>query len=282
MPEDNFLSNADFEHYKTLLYKESGINFTESNKPILVQRLKSCLSERKIASPAQYYDKLIADKDELSYFIDAVTTNLTWFFRNEAQFIALEKYVLPEVIKLKKLAGDNTIRVWSAGCATGEEPYSLAILLSEKLPANYKYQIIAGDLSLKCLLTAKEGVYERSKIINDYIKKVFPQPELVISKYFNETTKGYKAKDDFKANIKFDYHNLKHNPLWKNFDIVFCRNVLIYFDEATQIEVVNHFWDAMANHSFIFIGHSETLLGLKTKFEFVKTDWATLYKKWLE
>jgi chemotaxis protein methyltransferase CheR len=91
---------------------------------------------------------------------------------------------------------------------------------------------------------------------------------------------GYKVKNMLKDRIRFDYHNLKNASPWRNFDIVFCRNVLIYFDEAVQLEVVNHFWESMASKSFLYIGHSESLFGRKTRFEFVKTQWATLYKKW--
>jgi len=275
----DFVSNADFERYKTLLHRESGINFTDTNKSVMTQKLRSCLRERKMNSAGAYYDLITKDKNELKYFLDAVTTNLTWFFRNESQFIALEKYALPEIFRVKK-PGDNVVRVWSAGCSTGEEPYSLAILLSESLPAGWKYKIVAGDISLKCLMTAKDGVYEKRKIMNEYIKKVFPVPELIVSKYFDETERGFKVKDSLKANINFDYSNLKHPPMWENFDVVFCRNVFIYFDDAARLEAAGHFWDAMAEHSFIFIGHSETLLDIKTKFEFVKTRWATCYRKW--
>jgi chemotaxis protein methyltransferase CheR len=147
------------------------------------------------------------------------------------------------------------------------------MLLSEKLPPNFKYEIVASDLSLKCLMTAKEGFYDKTRVVG------IPDPYL--KKYFDNTESGYRVKDVLKARIRFDYHNLKNASPWKNFDVVFCRNVLIYFDEAAQIAVVNHFWDSMTSKAFLYIGHSESLFGMNTKFEFVKTKWTTLYKKWV-
>jgi chemotaxis protein methyltransferase CheR len=146
------------------------------------------------------------------------------------------------------------------------------MLLAEKLAPPWKYEIVASDLSLKCLMTAKEGFYEKSRISG--------VPDNYLKKYFDAAESGYKAKDAIKSHIKFDYHNLKNISPWRNFDIVFCRNVLIYFDEPTQLEVVNHFWNSMTHNAFLYIGHSESLFGMKTKFEFVKTQWATFYKKW--
>ncbi|MDR3302662.1 MAG: protein-glutamate O-methyltransferase CheR [Spirochaetaceae bacterium] len=272
MLDANFFTNADFESYRNLLYKESGINFTETNKPILVQRLRARLQECGIQTAKAYFELITKSREELKLFLDAITTNLTWFFRNQPHFDALERFVLPELIKVKKPKSDFTLRIWSAGCSSGEEPYTVSMLLSEKLPPPWKFEIVASDLSLKCLMTAKEGFYETSRISGI--------PENYLKKYFDAVEGGYKAKDTLKSHIKFDYHNLKNVSPWRNFDIIFCRNVLIYFDEPTQFEVVSHFWDSMAHNAFLYIGHSESLFGMKTKFEFVKTQWTTLYKRW--
>ncbi|MDR2509436.1 MAG: protein-glutamate O-methyltransferase CheR [Spirochaetaceae bacterium] len=273
MLDANFFTDVDFDNFRKLLYKESGIHFTETNKPILVQRLRVRLSERNLPNAADYYKIITSDKDELKGFLDAITTNLTWFFRNVPHFEALQKFVLPELMKEKKIKNDFTLRIWSAGCSTGEEPYTIAMLLAEKLPPPWRAEIVASDLSLKCLMTAKEGFYEKSRISG--------VPPAYLKKYFDETDSGYKIKAFLKNMVRFDYHNLKNASPWRNFDIVFCRNVLIYFDEAAQLEVVNHFWQSMVSRSFLYIGHSESLFGMKTRFEFVKTEWTTLYKKWL-
>ncbi|GMO42118.1 MAG: protein-glutamate O-methyltransferase CheR [Termitinemataceae bacterium] len=270
---ESFLSDADFGLYQKLIYNESGITFTPANRSILEGRLKERLRQNGVASPKLYFDTISVKKDELKIFLDSITTNLTWFFRNQPHFDALEKFVLPEILAAKKPSGDLTLRVWSAGCSTGEEPYTIAMLLSEKLPAAYKFEIVASDLSLKCLMAAKEGFYAKDKTVG--------VPETYIPKYFDKTEDGFKIKEALKAKIRFDYHNLKNVSPWKNFDIVFCRNVLIYFDDVAKAEVVNHFYNSMAPKSFLYIGHSESLFGMNTKFEFVKTQWTTLYKKWI-
>ncbi|MDR2842468.1 MAG: protein-glutamate O-methyltransferase CheR [Spirochaetaceae bacterium] len=272
MADISFFSDADFELYRKLIYDESGIHFTSTNRSILEGRLKERLRQNGVASARLYFDTISKNKEELKVFLDAITTNLTRFFRNQPHFDALEHFVLPELINVKKPLGDFNIRIWSAGCSTGEEPYTIAMLLSEKLPPGFKFEIVASDLSLKCLMTAKEGFYDKDHIVG------IPDP--YIAKYFDVSGNGYKVKDTLKSKIRFDYHNLKNISPFKNFDIVFCRNVLIYFDDAAQTIVVNHFWDSMTAKAFLYIGHSESLFGKDTKFEFVKNKWTTLYRKW--
>ncbi|MDR1837822.1 MAG: protein-glutamate O-methyltransferase CheR [Treponema sp.] len=270
MAEAMFLNDADFELYRALIYAESGITFTPTNRSILESRLKERLREKGVDSVRSYLETIKKDREELKGFLDSITTNLTRFFRNQAHFDALEKFVIPELIRnIKKSPG--TIRIWSAGCSTGEEPYTISMLLTECLPKPWNFEILASDISLKCLMTAKEGFYADSRIVgipDDYLKK-----------YFDKVDGGYKIHTDIHAKIKFDYHNLKNDSGQRNFDIVFCRNVIIYFDEVAQTAVMNRFWDAMSSKSFLFIGHSESLFGMDTKFEFLKTEWATLYRK---
>ncbi|MDR1930062.1 MAG: protein-glutamate O-methyltransferase CheR [Treponema sp.] len=268
-----FFSQADFNDYRNLIYNESGIHFTATNSSILESRLKERLREKSIPDVKTYFGIISRDKEELKGFLDSITTNLTRFFRNQAHFEALEHYVIPELIKIKKASGNTTIKIWSAGCSTGEEPYTIAMLLSEILPPFWKFQITASDISLKCLMTGKEGFYADSRITGI--------PETHLKKYFDKSEGGYKVKADLMSKIRFDYHNLKNDSGQRDLDIVFCRNVIIYFDEAAQTAVINRFWDAMANKSFLFIGHSESLFGMDTKFEFVKTQWATFYKKFI-
>jgi chemotaxis protein methyltransferase CheR len=122
-------------------------------------------------------------------------------------------------------------------------------------------------------MSAKEGFYADSRIVGI--------PDKYLKKYFDKVDGGYKIHTDLMSKIRFDYHNLKHDAGLRNMDVVFCRNVIIYFDEVTQKAVINRFWDAMSPKSFLFIGHSESLFGMDTKFEFVKTEWATLYRKYI-
>ena len=265
------MTDADFEQYRNLIYNESGIHFTPTNRSILESRLKERLRDKKIDTIQTYFKSISSDQGELKSFLDSITTNLTRFFRNQAHFDALQNHVVPELMNLKKPSGNNTIKIWSAGCSTGEEPYTIAMLMSEILPPTWKFEIVASDISLKCLMTAKEGFYANNRV--DGI------PEAHLKKYFEKVEGGYKVRPELMSKIRFDYHNLKNDSGLRGMDIVFCRNVIIYFDEAAQTAVINRFWDVMAPKSFLFIGHSESLFGMDTKFEFVKTQWATFYRK---
>lgn len=269
-----FLSEDEFKRYSSLIYDESGIYFSDSNRTILESRLKERLRKADVETVDDYYRMISRDKEELKAFLDSVTTNLTRFFRNTAHFQTLEYYVLPHLIEHKQARKDTTLKIWSAGCSTGEEPYSIAMVAKNILPAGIKLEITASDLSLRALMTAKEGFYPESRL-----KGV---PENYLRRYFTPKGDGYVVADEIRNLVKFDYHNLKFASGQQNLDIVFCRNVIIYFDEAAQKAVIDKFWDAMGKHSFLFIGHSESLFGMDTPFEFTKTDWACLYRKFLE
>jgi chemotaxis protein methyltransferase CheR len=266
-----FLSDDDFEKFKTLIYNESGIHFSASNRTILESRLKERLRKANMEQISDYYALIRRDGEELKVLLDAVTTNLTHFFRNTSQFETLEYYVLPDLIKYKQEKGDRRIKIWSAGCSTGEEPYSIAMMLKDVMPPSFTCEVVASDLSLKSLMTAKEGYYPDSRIAG--------VPEKYLKRFFERKGDGYQVKDEIKGMVKYDYHNLKYDSGARGLDVVFCRNVIIYFDEAAQVSVINKFYDSMSSHSYLFIGHSESLFGMKTQFEFLKTDWACIYKK---
>lgn len=265
------LNNADFERFRKTIYDESGITFSATNRPILDSRIKEILREKKLDSVDDYYKLITSDHEEMKRMLDAVTTNLTRFFRNQPHFDALEKYVIPHVLEEKKKTGDRTVRVWSAGCSTGEEPYTIAMLLKRILPVGYDFQVTASDISLKSLMVGQSGFYADNKV--DGI------PPDYLSQYFTKSAGGYQVNKEIMSKVKFDYHNLKNDSGMRNLDVIFCRNVMIYFDEPAQLVVLNRFWNSMASHSYLFIGHSESLFGMDTKFEFLKTDWACLYQK---
>ena len=266
-----FLPDAEFELYRKLIYEESGIHFSATNRSILESRLRERLREKKIGGLREYYDLITREKEELKTLLDSVTTNLTRFFRNQPHFDALEKYVVPELIRIRGSSPDRKFRIWSAGCSTGEEPYTIAILLRHILPPGWTFEIVASDLSLRSLMVGKEGFYPDSRITGI--------PESYRPKYFEKKTGGWQIRDDIKNLVRFDYHNLKNDSGLRKMDIVFCRNVLIYFDEAAQKSTVERFYEAMGAKSFLFIGHSESLFGMNTRFEFVKTEWACFYRK---
>jgi len=268
---DYILNNGEFTQFRDLIYESSGIHFYNSNRSILESRIKLKLKKNESLTISDFYSLLKRDEQELKIFLDSITTNLTRFFRNTAHFQSFEYHVIPELIKFKTKKNDNRIKIWSAGCSTGEEPYSIAIVLKELLPRNFKSEIVASDLSLKSLMTAKEGYYPE--------KRVNGIREKYLQRYFSKKDNGYLIKKEIKDMIKFDYHNLKFDSGLRNLDVIFCRNVIIYFDEAAQKNVISRFWDALSNHSYLFIGHSESLFGMDTKFEFLKTEWACLYRK---
>ncbi len=267
----DLLSDSQFNMYRDLIYRSSGITFSDTNRSILDSRLKERLREKQLSDVDTYYKMVTSDQEEFKLFLDSITTNLTRFFRNQPHFDALLNYVIPHVIEEKKKTGQTRINIWSAGCSTGEEPYTIAMLLKDKLPTPYTFSIKASDISLKSLMVGRQGFYQNNRITGI--------PQDYLDRFFSKTPEGYQVKPEIQSCIHFDYHNLANDSGVKDLDIVFCRNVLIYFDEEAQKSTIDRFWDAMAKHSYLFIGHSESLFGMDTKFKFLKTQWACLYEK---
>lgn len=266
------LNDEDFELFRKVIYDECGITYSDTNRSILDSRIKELLRKKNINTPQEYYSIITKNTEEMKEMLDSVTTNLTRFFRNQPHFDSFVNYVIPNVIENKKATGtDRTIKIWSAGCSTGEEPYTIAMIMKEICPPDFDFRVTASDISLKSIMVAQQGFYADNKIDGvpaDYLKK-----------YFTKVDGGYQIKDEIKSKIRFDYHNLRNDSGARNLDVVFCRNVLIYFDEPAQLTVINHFWDAMGPKSYLYIGHSESLFGMNTNFEFIKTEWACFYGK---
>ncbi|MBR2108205.1 MAG: protein-glutamate O-methyltransferase CheR, partial [Treponema sp.] len=143
----DLLTDTDFELFRKVIYDESGITFSATNRSILDSRLKERLREKQLTDVRVYYNLILSDKEEMKLLLDSVTTNLTRFFRNQPHFDAFINHVIPKVIEEKKAKGDRTIKIWSAGCSTGEEPYTIAMILKEILPPGFNFKIIASDLS---------------------------------------------------------------------------------------------------------------------------------------
>ena len=263
-------THKDFEYIRDLVGDRTGIVLSDHKVDMVYGRLARRLRQLNIPSFKEYLSVLEDNNDsgELIEFTNALTTNLTSFFREPHHFDFLLKRGIPELLKRRP---NKRLRIWSAGCSTGEEPYSLAIMLKEIVPASIEIEIIASDLSLKSLMTAKEGYYPDTRVGD--------VPEKYLNKYFEKVSGGYRVADPVKKLITFDYHNLKFDSGHQALDIIFCRNVIIYFDETAQKAVIEKFWNALDWDSYLFIGHSESLFGMDTRFEFVKTDWATLYRK---
>ena len=199
------------------------------------------------------------------------TSNLTRFFRNPAHFKALAYFVIPAIVEKKRNQESRTLGIWSAGCSTGEEPYSVAMLCKEVLPQGIRLKIRATDVNLTSLNEAREGRYPASRLTD--------LPHRYRRRYFRRVPGGYKVCDELKETVTFDYHNLTDRPPLKGQDIVFCRNVLLHLDESAQKVVVERLWDAMDSHAYLFVSDSESLIGMSSAFESVKTEWTLLYRK---
>ncbi|MGL4982157.1 MAG: CheR family methyltransferase [Treponemataceae bacterium] len=265
------ISDADFDLFRQKIYDTSGITFSSSNRSILDSRLREQLRESKLENLQEYYKIISSDQEEMKKLLDLVTTNLTSFFRNLPQIDTLIHYIIPELVQQKKTLGSSHVKIWSAGCSTGEEPYTLAMILKTHLPQSFTFEITASDISLQSLEIAKKGFYPTNKV--DSI------PQEYLKKYFSPIENGYQVNSDIMNCVRFNYHNLRTDIINQNFDVVFCRNVLIYFDEFVQNIVIEKFWNALNSIGFLVIGHSESLFGMNTQFEFLKTNWACLYKK---
>ncbi len=266
------LNEIDLKYIADLVYDNCGIVFKDSNLSVLVSRISTKLKEKKLGSH-EYLNLLKENKKELATFIDFVTTNFTSFFRNPKQFEILKEFILPEIVKRNTAL--KTIKIWSAGCSTGEEPYSIAMAMDEFINSGkpgisgWNYFITASDISLESLFMAKEGKFpERS------IQKI-EQP--VVEKYFIKADDSYLIKEEFKKNVKFDYHNLIYDNGIRDVDITFCRNVLIYFDEEMQKKVMTNIYKSMKEKSYLLLGHSESLIGLFEDFKPLFTDKGVMY-----
>lgn len=265
------LTEPDFDRFRDLIRSASGIHFTRYNRSVLENRLDGALRKYALDSLDLLYRKLTTEKATLTEFIDSVTTNLTRFFRNEAQFEVLEQVILPELIRRK--GAQKRLSIWSAGCSTGEEPYTIALSLLKVLPdaRSWDLHIHASDISLRTLMVAKQGFYETSRVTHI--------PPDLLAKYFINLQDGYEVGPELKKLIRFDYHNLQHSTNLREMDIIFCRNVIIYFEESTQEKVVQSFYDTLGPKGYLFLGHSESLFSMKTRFQLYKSDKTTLYYK---
>ncbi|MDH4129855.1 MAG: protein-glutamate O-methyltransferase [Spirochaetota bacterium] len=274
------LSNNDFKKLRDLVYKNSGINLQEDKMSLMSARLGSILRSRKINSYSDYYDLVQKDESgqELIILLDAMTTNQTYFFREINHFNFLKDNILPEIIEIKKKLHDNKISLWSSACSSGEEPYSMALTIKDYFTKNiqninWTLNILATDLSTRMLKKAEAGIYHKNEFakVQDHLIKQFFQ-------YGVDQWKDYlRVKKDIRNIINFKRLNLLEN--WNqlgSFDIIFCRNVLIYFDRNSQEKLIYKFYNQLNPNGYLIIGHSESLFNVKHKFKYIKP---TIFKK---
>ena len=265
------LDREEFNLFEDFIYRESGIRFNVINEVVLKSHIFSSMKEKGIDGVYDYYKLVSSNKDCMEEFLESITTSLTKFFRTPSDFNILKEFVLPNILKSKSKS--EQIRIWCAGCSTGEEAYSIAITCLET--PNIKednIKIFATDLSTHSIIEAKEGKYNSDKI--ECVNRIY------LKKYFDKLSANkYSIKNNIKNLITFDCHNLMHKSPHYNIDIIFCRNVLIYFDDESVKLTVNRFYDILNKRGFLFIGHTESLFGLDTKFKFANINNSTVYTK---
>lgn len=270
------MSDDEYRLLRKLVYDKCGIWLKDEKKSFLTNRALKRMKVVNINSYYRYYKYLLdpdKGKRELFAFLDSLTINETSFFRNRPQMDLFSGVVLPETVSRKREEGDLSLKIWSAGCSTGQEPYTLSMILHETIPdlRSWSINIVASDLSLTALEKAQKGEYELNKV-----EGIEPR---MLERYFQKLDQGYRAKDELKAFVVFDFHNLMHENGAKDFDIIFCRNVLIYFNEMTQKQVIDKFHRALAPGGYIFLGHAETLQGIHEGFDFIHHNKGTAYRK---
>jgi chemotaxis protein methyltransferase CheR len=268
------MTDAQFGALSGLVRELCGINLHTGKEQLVKARLSKRLRALGLTDFGQYLDHVRGDATgcELSAMLDLLSTNLTSFFREPRHFDYLKSSVMPDL--LRRRGAERKLRVWSAGCSTGEEPFSIAIALAETVPdlGRWDAGILATDLSSRVLQVAREGLYA-----GDRLRGVAPG---VVSRYFTHAAqrqKAYQVREDLRGLVRFARLNLMGPwPMKGPFDVIFCRNVMIYFEKPTQTRLVERFWEILAPGGTLFIGHSESLTGVRHRFSYVDP---TVYRK---
>ncbi|MFT5207173.1 MAG: chemotaxis protein methyltransferase CheR [Candidatus Omnitrophota bacterium] len=267
------ISESEYLQVKDLMYAKSGVYLKSTKKSLIVSRLSKRIKQLNLSKLSEYISLLSNPKDnELETFVNAITTNETFFFRHTKQFNYLYENILPDLIN----ADIETLRIWSAACSTGEEPYSLAIALIEyfKNQPKFKYEILASDINTLILEQAKVGLYREDKMGST--------TDSLRAKYFtkipNEKKTGYNYQiaQRIKNYITFFQHNLMNVHKTESMDIIFLRNVLFYFDETSTQKCIQAIRAALKLGGYLFIGLSENIHGHTNGFKFVSSG---IYQK---
>lgn len=270
MNRNEDLSDRLFQKFSDLVYQECGINLHQGKRALLQARLNKRLRATNSASYENYYQYLTSDQnnDELVQFLDCISTNLTYFFR-EIQHFEILGQLLPKLLAEKKKKRDHRLRIWSAGCSTGEEPYSLAMFVLPHLD-DFKecdFRILATDISTRTLSIAARGVYTKEKIekVPDHLRKQY-----FMNRQQRNGAPEYEVAPILKRIVSYRRLNLKDPYPFKGpFDYIFCRNVMIYFDKSTQESLVQKMAGYLSPGGYLFVGHSESLMGLRHSLSYV-------------
>jgi len=287
------LTEPELKLLQTLVYQECGMCFDEHRIHFLCDRLHRRLKACNIDSFFNYYRLLTSreGKKELAALLENLTVNETSFFRNLPQLQLFSKVILENLLRNKQERHDYSLRFWSAGCSTGQEPYTIAIAVSDALayyflrnplpfdlpsprpliPPPWKVEIVASDISYSALLQGQQGIYTEAQMEPvDYTCRL---------RYFEKQGDKYAVKPALKSLLQFDFHNLKTEFLPQRNDVIFCRNVMIYFDEAEQKRLIEKFYRCLNPNGYLFVGHAESLFGLSAKFKMIHENNGTAYQR---
>jgi chemotaxis protein methyltransferase CheR len=287
------LSDSELKLLQVLVYQECGLHFDERRSHFLQDRLLRRMRACQTPSFYSYYRLLTSQegKREMSVLLENLAIHETSFFRNKAQFDLFHKTVMEELLQRKQERRDCSLRVWSAGCSTGQEPYTIAMLMCDALsyyylrnplpyetptpkplvPPPWKLEVLASDISYTALRTAQDGVYSDAQMeAVDFAYRL---------RYFDKLGDKYAVKKAVKDLVRFDFHNLKTEFLPQRNDVIFCRNVMIYFDEPEQKRLVEKFYRCLNPEGYLFVGHAESLFGISEKFRMVHRENGTAYQR---
>jgi len=270
------LTDSEFERISRFVYDRCGINLNEGKRELVRARLGKRIRKGQFKSFQDYYQYVIDDDTgrEIIHLLDSISTNYTFFFREQKHFDYLRFEFLPELMD-RKQGKDHSIRIWSAGCSSGEEPYSIVISIMEMMGSHCPWEasVLGTDLSTRMLGVAESGVFHRDKTQS--------LPQAVVAKYFlrgdHQWQDYVKIKDEVKKKVRLERLNLIEPFYFKKpFDCIFCRNVMIYFDKKTQSDLVRRLYECLAPGGTLLIGHSESLTGIVHPFTYVRP---AIYRK---
>ncbi|MDR1383167.1 MAG: protein-glutamate O-methyltransferase CheR [Planctomycetaceae bacterium] len=262
------ITNVEFQALRDLIYERFGINLTEQKKGMVVGRLQKILRTRGFRSFHDYYLYLVEDKTNqaIGELANQITTNHTFFYRESEHFAYFMKTILPEITAEKEKQHSHDLRVWCAAASSGEEPYNIIMCMMEYFGSKYHSWdagVLGTDISDKAMTAARKAIYEpyRLQTMPDNYKK----------KYFRRIGENWAVNDDVKKELTLRHFNLMNKtlPFKKPFDCIWCRNVMIYFDNDTKIELVKRLYDQTARGGYLLIGHSETIGRGTTRWKYI-------------
>jgi chemotaxis protein methyltransferase CheR len=273
---DTTISEQDFEKFREYFYRKTGIQFEPSKRYFVDKRLEERIEATNSSSFRSYFTmmRFEASGEELQHLTNLMTVNETYFFREEYQFQCLVRSILPELTHRKQDSGP--MRIWVIPSSSGEEPYSIALYLLEYWAGinDFDIEIISSDIDTKILAQARQGLYSD--------RSVQHLPAALLRKYFTRNADGYQICNDLREAVEFTRVNLSERAdtrAYRNFDIVFCRNLLIYFDDVSRKTAAETFYDALKPGGFICLGHSESMSRISSLYKVRKFPEAIVYQK---